>query len=64
MIQPVIIDLDSWFGLLQSAGALVSEILHSFDVVINNHSYSGFVAIVGILITSILLYQFWGGEDD
>lgn len=64
MIEPVVIDLDSWFGLLQSAGALITEILHSISVTVNNHSYSGFVVAVGILITSILLYQFWGSDDD
>lgn len=64
MIEPVIIDLDAWFELLQTVGDLILEILHSIDFVVNNHTYSAFVAVLSILVTSILLYQFWGDDDE
>lgn len=62
-MSPVIIDIDSWLGLLQSAGALVVEILTTIQITVNNHQYTAFVAFLGILIFSILLYHFWGDDD-
>lgn len=58
------IDLDAVLGLFADAGAIIIDIYHSFDVTINNHIYSGLVALIAILVFYWLACWMWGDDDD
>lgn len=62
-MSPIIIDLDSWVGLIQTAGAMVLQILSMISFTVNQHRYTALSVFVSILIFSILLYHFWGDDD-
>lgn len=58
------VNLDSLLDLFADAGAMIIDIYHAFDVTVNGHAYSGFVALVAILVFYWLTCWLWGDDDE
>lgn len=58
------IDLDALLELFAETGAMVIDIYHVFDITINGHTYSGFLALIAILAFYWVTCFIWGNDDD
>lgn len=58
------IDLDALLELFADTGAVVIDIYHAFDITINGHTYSGFLALIAILAFYWATSFIWGNDDD
>lgn len=58
------IDLDALLELFAEAGAVVIDVYHAFDVTINGHTYSGFLALIAVLAFYWVTCWIWGNDGD